>query len=370
MNYLPLYELACKCLMLDDQPQGAVEIAEILLSGKVSHENFIFFCDGHLELPAVYKKLKDHKLLEVFPADLAAHLNEIYELNQKRNKGIIRQAEDIAALLHQNNITAVFLKGTAHLLDGLYEDPGERLMGDIDMLVTEENYLKTAEILMDSGYENHFRFFSDVKMLKHYPRLFKKDVPADVEIHRLPVNTEYAKVFSSELLFSLKKRIPKKTNCYVPDDIHKLVHNFIHGQLSNSGYRFRHISLRDFYDLYLLSKRTKPAKALPYIEEKNKAAGYFLFCAKMSGLGDGFFSTENKKAERHAKRVIWALERPRFSHCAKTIMKLNDLVFKRYLSRVLKATWQHSSRQYIRRRLSDPHWYKLHVKGLRKYFRG
>lgn len=368
MNYLPLYELACKCLVLDDQQQGAAEIAQILSSGKVAHENFIFFCDGHLALPAVYKKLKDYKLLEVFPADFTAHLDEIYELNQTRNNGIIRQAEDIAVLFHKNNIISVFLKGAAFLLDKLYSDPGERLAGDIDLLVSEKDYLKAAKILMDSGYENHFRFFSDVKMLKHYPRLFRKDVPADVEIHRLPVNPEYAKVFSSELLFSLKKSVPGKTNCYVPDDTHKIVHNFIHSQLSNSGYRFRHISLRDFYDLYLLSKRAEPAKALPYIEEKNKAAGYFLFCAKMAGLEENSLKNENIKAKRYVRQVIRALEHPRISHSVKTMMKLNDLVFKRYLSRVIKATWQHSSRQYIRRRLSDPQWYKLHLKGLKKHF--
>jgi hypothetical protein len=363
-----LYNLACKCLMLDEQPQGAGEIAEILSSGKVSLENFIFFCDGHLALPAVYKKLKDNKLLELFPSDFAAHLNEIYEMNRTRNEGIIRQAEDIAVLFHRNNFTPVFLKGTAFLLDKLYTDPGERLASDIDLLVSENDYLKAAEILMNSGYENHFRFFSDVKMLKHYPRLFRKDVPADVEIHRLPVNTEYAKVFSSELIFRHKKSIPGKTHCYVPDDTHKIVHNFIHSQLSNSGYRYRHISLRDLYDLFLLSKRAKPETALPFIEERIKAEGYFLFSAKMTGLKDDFFITENKEAKRRVTQLSRALKYPRISLFVKTMMKLYDLIFKRYLGRILKATFQKSSRQYIRMRLSDPHWYKLHLKGLKKYF--
>ena len=58
----------------------------------------------------------------------AQALKEIYDLNRESNQQILRQIDDITAILNKENIQPVFLKGTANLLDGLYSDLGERMM--------------------------------------------------------------------------------------------------------------------------------------------------------------------------------------------------------------------------------------------------
>ncbi len=100
-------------------------------------EKFITFCDAQLILTTIYHKFKKFNLLEVFPSDLKDHLENIYELNKKRNQNIIQQAIEINNELAENNIVSLNLKGTANVIDNLYSDTGERMIGDIDLLVEE-----------------------------------------------------------------------------------------------------------------------------------------------------------------------------------------------------------------------------------------
>ena len=68
---------------------------------------------------------------------------KIYGLNRERNIQILQRIDDITAELNKKNIQPVFLKGTANLLDGLYSDLGERMIGDIDFLVKEQLKFQT-----------------------------------------------------------------------------------------------------------------------------------------------------------------------------------------------------------------------------------
>ena len=65
----------------------------------------------------------------VIPEEVEQAFAEIYDLNRERNQQILQQIDDITAELNKENIQPVFLKGTANLLDGLYSDVGERMIG-------------------------------------------------------------------------------------------------------------------------------------------------------------------------------------------------------------------------------------------------
>jgi len=119
-------------------------------------QNFIQLCSDHLIIPAIYLKLKAHDILNDLPEDFIQAFKEIYDLNRERNEQILKQIDDITAILNKENIQPVFLKGTANLLDGLYSDVGERMIGDIDFLVKEEDYLKAAELLKSVDKKYHY----------------------------------------------------------------------------------------------------------------------------------------------------------------------------------------------------------------------
>ena len=74
-------------------------------------------------------------------------MQHITDLNRARNEKIIEQAKELNELLVANNITPIFLKGTGNLLEGLYRDLSERMLSDIDFIVSMEEYLKTSSTL-------------------------------------------------------------------------------------------------------------------------------------------------------------------------------------------------------------------------------
>jgi len=365
MNDKELYDFICKCLSPDYTPEFKEEVVNQFSGDEKLPEKFMFACSNNLVIPAVYLRLKRNGLLNIFPADYVAHLREIYDLNKKRNLEILQQADEISRTLATENIIPVYLKGTGNLLDNVYSDTGERLIGDIDLLVQEKDYEKAAELVMGLGYKTDVKPYGGIYEFKHYPRLYRTDVPADIEIHYVPVPFKHSSLFTSEMLFQHKKPISGKENCFVPYDEHKVIHNFIHCQLSNYGYLYKMVPLRDLYDLYLLSQRVNLKNTLEQVEQKEKAKTYFLFAGKMFPSVSLQGMEETKQSRRFVRQHEWFQNHPKVHHMYFRLIILYRLVFVRYLLRIVKAVFSKSSRKHIFNRLKDPGWYGRHFRSIR-----
>ncbi len=369
-----LFNIACKCLTLDELPTRRDILAGMFSSGEVSVERFLMFCDRHWALPPVYRLLRRHALTDLFPRELIRHLEQMYESNKWRNGEILDQVDEFCAELNKAGIAPVYLKGAAHLLDGLYVDRGERLIGDIDVLVEEKDYLNTVEVFKSCGYDLWWRV-ADIPQPErgggratrfHFTPLLRDDRLAAVEVHHKPVPVQFSEDTRTEAIFNEKKEIAGRENCFVPSDKHKIVHNVIHRHLTNPAYKLRPPCLRDVYDLYLLSKREKPGDVLSQIGRKDKASGYFLSVAGALGLEHKFNARENKKAKWHCFVCDLPVKRPRISKVSRKVLFVCRLIFKTYLGNIFKAVFRKSSREHVISRLSDPRWYHSHMGMLKK----
>ena len=70
------------------------------------------------------------------------YLKEIYEINRNRNEILLNEINEINEIFYKNNIDFVFLKGAANISCNLYNDIGERMVGDIDLLVNKMIFKK------------------------------------------------------------------------------------------------------------------------------------------------------------------------------------------------------------------------------------
>ncbi len=360
------FKLACQCLVLDENQEQIKAVKQKFISEEVDLDYFIKLCSNHLVLPAIYLRLHNAGIVSLFTEEYANHLENIYLLNKKRNIDILAQINEISNQLSTKSINPIYLKGTANLIDNLYSDEGIRMIGDIDFLVKDEYYFKTVENLFLLNYENQHKTYEHPGTFKHFPRLFKKGVPADVEIHRIPVNIPFSKQFNTELLFSKKRAVKTINNCFVSADEHKLIHTFIHSQLSNKGYKYRIIGLRDLYDTYLLLKRVNYNEVLLQIEEKRKAKLFFHYTNHLFSnqpITDVF-------TKKFIARHRYFLNHPRVHLYYFWGLKLYELIIIRYLWQILKAPFQRSSFNHIYLRLKDPQWYKRHFEGVRHFFKG
>lgn len=372
MTNSEIFFLIGRCLSLDQNPDFKNILKANCSADLIDWQRFVHICSNHYILPVIYLKFHSHGITEFIPNELLLHLLEIYDLNVKRNQQILKQLNEITAILCRNGIHPIFLKGTGNLLDGLYSDIGERILGDIDFLVPEEDYLPAAKLLEMTGYlmVEAFPEYDDIKNQKHYPRLYHPKYPAIVEIHRIPVNVEYVGWFNTELIDCEKRSVESIPGCFVQSDKHKIIQNFIHSQLSNEGYLFARVSLREFYDLYLLSKRSSVSDSLTQIKAKKRAVAYFAYAKKVMDLNDTFFNQKNLFYFILSRRHILNLNSRVFHFISRNLIFLTQRILEGYFGLLVQAIYSRQKRQYIIRRIKNREWYGDHIKLYTDFFKG
>lgn len=211
---------------------------------------------SQLVLPAIYGALKRKKLLQHAPKDLVSYLQDITDLNQKRNTAILKQIDFLSKLFNRHQIDFVFLKGAAVLITKPYDAINERMLGDIDILVSENNLLRTQQLLIDEGFKavsNKFSFTKDLDSEKHLTRIVHANYIAAVEIHRKLLDLTLKKPISSINILNEKSQSPD--GYYIPSKKHLWQHAILNWQYNDSGLIRNTLAFRSVMDvLYLESK--------------------------------------------------------------------------------------------------------------------
>ncbi len=370
MTNKDLYYFAGNCLSLDDHPEFRNEIIERSHTGRIDWMQFVGLCSNHFILPVVFLKFKSHGILKYLPEELSEHLNDIYELNLSRNKQILAQAKKITEVLNKNNIFPTFLKGAGNLLDGLYSDTGERMMGDIDFLVHEDDYLPAAKLMEREGYSKLYEKenYTDIKAEKHYPRMAHPDFPAVIEIHRIPVNEEQLKELNTKLIDTEKKPVTNLPGCFVLSDKHKIILNFVHSRFGDDQSAYGIVSLRDLYDLYLLSKRRALQETIAAIGNKPQAKIYFAFAKRVLALPDEFFPPESFRFKLFLKKQDLFLRSTFLYRTYRTSYFLSQRIFSGYLAQFFQMFYSKKVRQSVVSKLGSRSWYKNHFHLYNRFF--
>jgi hypothetical protein len=371
MTNKELFYFVGKCLSLDEHPEFREEIIQRSLNDSIDWQKFVRLCSNHLVLPTIYLKFRTHNILNYVPKELNEFLAEVYNLNEKRNHQIQNQLEIIIRLLNEQTIYPTVLKGTGNLLDDVYADVGERIIGDIDILVSEEDYLTAARILEQDGYSHNSPDYFDINVMKHYPRLFKLGMPVDVEIHRLPVRPEYLQKFNTEVIRTERKTLTLSLDLsfFVLSDKHKVILNFIHTQLSNNGHQYGIVPLRDIYDLYLLSKRIEISQTLPFIQYKNKAVTYFHFAGLILNIPNFLRHQKTISARFFCGKHDLFLDYHKLYRINKNAIYISYRFYS-YIRQIIKSFYSRKDRKALFLRLSNIDWYKNHVTTYTNFFSG
>lgn len=367
MTNKELFYFVGKCLSLDDHPEFRQEIIQEIDSDSIDWEKLITLCSNHLVIPAMYLNFQAYGITAYLPDELAKFLREVYDLNLSRNNQILKQLNDITKVLNENGIYPIFMKGTGNLLDKLYSDAGERMIGDIDLLVPQKDYLRTVKVLEGDGYSADFPDYVDVESLKHYPGLLKKGAATHIEVHRLPVAEDHTSWFNTEIIDKEKKPVSLE-GCYVLSDNHKIVLNFIHSQLGHDGHLYGTVSFRDIYDLYLLSKISDIKQTISEIKSKQKAIAYFVFAGKALSLNKSLYPTVNLSAWLFSKKHDLNLGSATFYHAYRSTVYFAWRIFIRYIGQFIKSFYSKDTRRSVFNRLSNPQWYKAHLASYTSFF--
>ena len=167
----------------------------------INFEKLITLTSGHLMLPALFFNIQKKKAVYLFPEDFIDYIKGIYAINKARNEILLDEAKELSELLVENNIKHIFLKGTALLLSNVFEDIGERMIGDIDFIIQHKDEEKIKKVLKyNNNCAPHKISSSRFLIPKHLRRQVLENKTIAIEAHLGLLKYRYSWIFNSKVL--------------------------------------------------------------------------------------------------------------------------------------------------------------------------
>ena len=318
MSYKETFYFIAKCLTISLEKHNKIAIEKTLQSNTIDWDTVVQVSTQQLVFPAMYCALKKEGFLRYLPQELVNYMENITKLNRQRNQQIITQVTALNTFLLDHNITPIFLKGAANLIAGLYTDIAERMIGDIDFIFSKQDYPKAIRVLREYGYTEVLKATYYFPNQHHYRRLHKKGHIAAIEIHKAFTLEKYNKEFNYTLT---QKNSQVINNVRVLGYADALRLSIITNQITDHGYRYKSIPLRNAYDVFLLSKKTNAQQAVNKLDKLKKPLQCFLAgCYEVFNSPEGLNYRMNKKTGRYLKEV-----KHQFLHPEKTRKKHNRI---------------------------------------------
>ena len=298
MTYKETLFFVAKCLTINHEVHNRSIVEQTLQSKTVDWDEVVKLSTAHFVFPALYCNLKRASFLAYLPKDLVDYMKYITDLNRKRNEEIIAQAKELNTLLLEHNITPIFLKGTGNLLEGLYEDIAERMVGDIDFICSQKDFYKAVKILKS------FEYFSDIEIsylypgTKHYPRLKNHNKISAVEIHQYLM--KFGKYFRDFDYNYIRRDLQTIDKVNVLSFKNQLSLSIVASQINDLGFEYKSLALRNAYDVFLLSKKTRAKNAFLKLNNLKHPLNCFLAsCFEVFNKPKTLQYTSSKKIEEY-----------------------------------------------------------------------
>ena len=299
LNYKETLFFIAKCLTISLEEKNRDEIELMLKKTDIDWDVVVKVSTAHYVFSALYCNFKRADFLKYLPDDLVDYMKHITNLNRDRNTQIIEQAQELNILLLANSITPIFLKGTGNLLEGLYEDIGERMVGDIDFLFSKKHFFKAIDILKNDSYSIEKNQSGFLPGFRHYPKLVKQENIAAVEIHKEVIIEKYRCEFNCELISKDAQQI---NDFSVLSFENQLSLSIISNQINDYGFKLKNFSLRNAYDVFLLSKKVDTKRTISKFAKLKSILNCFLAnCNLIFGDLESLDYFKTKESEYYLK---------------------------------------------------------------------
>jgi len=355
LNYKETLFFIAKCLTISFEAKNKQEIEKQLKSTSIDWDAVVKVSTTHYVFPALYCNLKCADFLQYLPHELVNYMEHITDINRERNKQIISQADELNNVLLANNIRPIFLKGTGNLLAGIYEDIGERMVGDIDFILSKEDYPKAIIILREFGYSEVEKYKYYIPEEKHYRRLQKENNIAAIEIHNELLIEKYANEFN----YSFVERGSQIINeIAILSYANKLNLSIIASQINDNGFYYKTMALRNAYDVFLLSKKTNAKKAVNTLDKLSHPLNCFLAaCYEVFNKVESLEYNNTKKTTSYLSVFYSQFINPILTK--RQHKRIKSYVFiKSRVNIIYKSIIYKDYRVWLFKRVTDKNWYK------------
>ena len=210
----------------------------------LSNLKLVKLASEHLMLTTLYSKLNEKNCLNHIDNKLKEYLKNLFEINYARNKQLIKEVNIIKKIFNKNKIKFVFIKGAALIIGNYYKNLGERMIGDIDILVDSHCYNNSIELLNSFGYKAQKTGALNIN--NHHPRLISDEKMFAVEIHNELTHSKKP-ILNKQKFFIKGKIIPSLKNI--------ITHTIFNFQINDWGNIKGNYSYRSIYDYFILMNK-------------------------------------------------------------------------------------------------------------------
>ena len=312
MSYKETFYFIARCLTISLEKHNKKLIEKTLQSKAIDWDAVVQVSTQQLVLPALYCALKREGFLHYLSQELVNYMEHLTGLNRQRNQQIITQVTALNTFLLDHGITPIFLKGAANLITGLYSDISERMVGDIDFIFSKKDYPMAIGLLREYGYTEVLKATYYFPNQHHYRRLHKNGHIAAIEIHKAYTLEKY----NTEFNYYLTQKNSQIINgVQVLDYADALKLSIITNQITDHGYRYKSIPLRNAYDVFLLSKKTDAQEALERLDKLKKPLQCFLAgCYEVFNSIESLMYRKSKQTTTYLKELNHLFIHPEKTH--------------------------------------------------------
>lgn len=211
------------------------------------------------------------------PQEVTDYFDTLNELNAGRNALLENALDPLLLGLETVGIKPILLKGAASLVDGLYDDPAERFLSDIDFLVAAERVEDAERCLGAMGYAARSNPVQK-RWTRPRPSATSHQLPimihaasgVGVEIHRSAFQGELDPLLPAASIIARAQAVPwKGRTALIPCATDRLIHNIGHDQLhGRHGVNDGHCELRQLRELALIASRRGADIDWSYVERQ------------------------------------------------------------------------------------------------------
>ena len=186
-----VWRLLVRILFDENSVSANGSLREQLPGDEKFWQEMISVANANLVTSALWNNLRAKNLDGRATDDAKEYLDSFNVLNLHKNACIRKQGLECIAMLNKADIEPMPIKGLAYQLGPSGNAVEDRFLVDIDIMVPAESASQAQLELAKYGYEEIPTNAVDYNTHLHLKPVWRKGLPATVEIHRAPVTNLY-----------------------------------------------------------------------------------------------------------------------------------------------------------------------------------
>ena len=206
-----------------------------------------------LVTPQLYSAATRTGTVSQMPAEVRTYLHELWRRNRQRNRRLFAQLREAVSVLNAAGLEPTLLKGAAHWAALGRPSDHDRMLGDLDLLVSAEEAACAVSALEAAGFPVDSRY--DDVGLHVAAELARPDDVGVIDLHRRPPGPPGLAQAAMTVAGELRTLAWDGVRAKAPSPALQIFLLVLHDQFHEGGYWRGGFVLRHLLDIATLSRR-------------------------------------------------------------------------------------------------------------------